>query len=79
MSNQLSDAVRSLERAKEKAVRRLEELDLERREVRASIKRLDSAIKSLSPAMTPQATTSTTGIQKAGLREGRREAAKNDN
>jgi len=47
MSSQLSDAVRSLQRAKDAAVKRLTEIDRERRELRRSLKSLDSALKAL--------------------------------
>ncbi len=48
MANKLTDAHRSLVRAKEAAKKRLEELDDERREVKASIKSLEAALKALS-------------------------------
>ena len=47
MSNQLSDAVRSLARAKDAAIKRLAEIDRERAELRKSLKSLDSALKAL--------------------------------
>jgi chromosome segregation ATPase len=47
MANKLTDAHRSLVRAKEAAKKRLEELDDERREIRASIKSLEAALKAL--------------------------------
>ena len=47
MANKLTDAHRSLVRAKEAAKKRLEELDDERREIKASIKSLDAALKAL--------------------------------
>lgn len=43
----LSDACRSLQRAKEAAMSRLEQLDEERREMKASLKSLDRALKAL--------------------------------
>jgi len=45
MAKHLSDARRSLVRAKEAANKRLEELEAERREVKASLKSLDAALK----------------------------------
>jgi len=47
MANKLADARRSLIRAQESAKKRLEELDNERREIRASLKSLDAALKAL--------------------------------
>lgn len=47
MANKLTDAHRSLVRAKEAAKKRLEELDDERHEIKASIKSLDAALKAL--------------------------------
>jgi prefoldin subunit 5 len=47
MSKQMSDARRSLERAKESAQARLQDLDNERREIKASLKSLDAALKAL--------------------------------
>ena len=43
----LNDARRSLQRAKESANKRLQELDEERREIRASLKSLDAALRAL--------------------------------
>lgn len=48
MANNLTDARRSLTRAKEAAIKRLAELDAERHEVKASIKSLNAALKVLS-------------------------------
>jgi hypothetical protein len=47
MANKIADARRSLIRAKESAEQRLVELDKERREIRASLRSLDAAIKAL--------------------------------
>ena len=47
MANKLSDARRSLLRAKESATKRLAELENERREIKASLKSLDAALKAL--------------------------------
>lgn len=47
MANKIADARRSLIRAKEAAEQRLVEIDEERREIRASLKSLDAAIKAL--------------------------------
>ncbi|MEZ6097843.1 MAG: hypothetical protein R3E01_02615 [Pirellulaceae bacterium] len=60
MANKLTDAHRSLVRAKEAAKKRLEELDDERREIKASIKSLEAALKALGrqnrrPAISPPA------------------------
>ncbi len=43
----LNEARRSLERAKESAKKRLQQLDEERREIKASLKSLDAALKAL--------------------------------
>jgi len=48
MANNLTDARRSLTRAKESANKRLEELEIERQDVKASIKSLDAALKVLA-------------------------------
>jgi len=48
MTNKLNDARRSLVRAKEAAETRLIELENERRETKASIKSLETAIKALA-------------------------------
>jgi hypothetical protein len=47
MANKIADARRSLIRAKEAAEQRLVEIDKERREIRASLKSLDAAIKAI--------------------------------
>ena len=47
MASRLSDARRSLQKAKESAQSRLVELDQERREIRTSLKSLDAALKAL--------------------------------
>ena len=47
MANKLADARQSLIRAREAAQKRLEELDNERREIRASLKSLDAALAAL--------------------------------
>lgn len=47
MANKLADARQSLLRAREAAQKRLEELDHERRETRASLKSLDAALAAL--------------------------------
>ena len=47
MANKLADARRSLVRAKESALERLRELENERREIKASLKTLDAALKAL--------------------------------
>ena len=43
----LNDARRSLERAKESALRRLEQIEEERREIKSSVKSLNAALKAL--------------------------------
>ncbi len=43
----LNDARRSLERAKESALGRLKQIEEERREIKASLKSLDAALKAL--------------------------------
>lgn len=47
MANKLSDAKQSLIRAQDAAHTRLEELDAERREIKASIRSLAAALKAL--------------------------------
>ena len=48
MAKNLSEARRALLRAQELAKRRLEELENERREIKASLKSLDAAMKALN-------------------------------
>ena len=55
MANKIADARRSLIRAKESAEQRLIEIDQERREIRASLKSLDAAIKALNGSNRRQA------------------------
>ena len=74
MTNQLTDAVRSLLRTKEKAETRLEEIDKERREIKASLKSLDSALRALgheqgSQSRSKAATTAEIGVLKLALPE----------
>jgi hypothetical protein len=47
MANRIADARRSLIRAREAAEQRLVEIENERREIRASMKSLDAALKAL--------------------------------
>ena len=47
MAKELTGARRSLERAKESAQARLQQLEQERREIKASLKSLDAALKAL--------------------------------
>lgn len=47
MAGKLNDARRSLQRAKDAAQSRLKELDTERRELRASIKQVNAALRAL--------------------------------
>ena len=54
MANNLNDARRSLERAKELANKRLIELDIERREIKSSLKSLDAALKVLDRSPAPK-------------------------
>ena len=54
MAKHLSDARRSLLRAKEAANKRLEELEAERREVKASLKSLDAALKLFARSSTKE-------------------------
>lgn len=66
MANKMADARRSLVRAKESATHRLTEIDQERRDVRASIKSLDAALKALGssgPNRTTQKPPPLTPIQ----------------
>ena len=55
MANKLADARRSLVRAQESARKRLADLDAERREIKASIKSLDAALKALEKSSRKQA------------------------
>lgn len=48
MAKCLNEARRSLERAKETAKKRLLELDIERRDIKVSLKSLDTALKALA-------------------------------
>jgi chromosome segregation ATPase len=48
MAHKLNDARRSLMRAKEAAEARLQEIEQERREIKASLKSLDAAMKALN-------------------------------
>lgn len=48
MANNLNDARKSLLKAKESAQARLEQIENERKEIKASIKSLDSALKALN-------------------------------
>ena len=57
MPIKLADARRSLIRAKDSAKKRLEELDIERREIKASLKSLDAALKALGRSNHTHATT----------------------
>lgn len=59
MADKLADARRSLQRAKEAATRRLTEIDVERKEIKASLKSLDAALKALG-ARKPIAKVKTT-------------------
>lgn len=54
MSYKLADARRSLVRAQEAAKKRLADLDAERREIKASIKSLDAALKALEKSSRKQ-------------------------
>ena len=47
MAHKLNDALRSLVRAKEAAEARLQEIEHERREIKASLRSLDAAMKAL--------------------------------
>lgn len=55
MANKIADARRSLIRAKESAEQRLVEINKERREIRASLKSLDAALKALGGSNKTQA------------------------
>ncbi len=48
MANKIADARRSLIRAKESAEQRLLEIENERRDIKASLKSLDAALKALA-------------------------------
>ncbi len=54
MANTMADARRSLVRAREAAEKRIFELDVERREIKASLKSLDAALKALERSKKPQ-------------------------
>ena len=55
MANKLADARRSLIRAQQSAKKRLEELENERREIKASLKSLAAALKALGKSHERQA------------------------
>lgn len=59
MTSKLTDARRSLVRAKQAAQERLQQIDAERREMRASIKSLDAALKALDKSKGQRRNTST--------------------
>ena len=63
MANKLADARRSLIRAKESAQERLQELENERREIRASLKSLDAALRALGRSNRSQADSRCSDIQ----------------
>ena len=48
MTRKLADAQRALEKTKATAQRRLDEIEVERAEIKASIKSIDAAIKALT-------------------------------
>jgi predicted ribosome quality control (RQC) complex YloA/Tae2 family protein len=54
MANKFADARRSLIRAKESAKQRLQEIENERREIKASMKSLEAALKALGRENQPQ-------------------------
>ena len=56
MANKLADARQSLIRARTAAEKRLQELDNERREIRASLKSLDAALRALGKSGRQQPT-----------------------
>ena len=56
MAKTITDARRSLERAKESALARLYQLDEERREIKSSLKSLDAALKALGRSNRPKDT-----------------------
>ncbi len=58
MPKNLNEARRSLERAKESAQKRLLELENERRDIKASVKSLDAALRALSRSDQRQSTDS---------------------
>lgn len=53
MANKMADARRSLIRAKEAAEQRISEIEEERREIKASLKSLDAALKALGRSGKP--------------------------
>ena len=60
MANKLADARRSLVRAQESAKKRLEDLEDERREIKASLKSVDAALKALEKSSCRRATSQPT-------------------
>ena len=68
MAHKLNDARRSLVRAKEAAEARLQEIEHERREIKASLKSLDAAMKALNgpSRRTAPRKRSTTSSEAAG-------------
>ena len=59
----LNDARRSLQRAKESAKQRLQQLDEERREIKSSLKSLNAALKALDGAKISRVTSSRATIE----------------
>ena len=59
MANKLADARQSPPRAQESTLRRLEELEGERREIKASLKSLAAALKALEKSKRKHATDQT--------------------
>lgn len=54
MANKLTDARRSLVRAKQAAQQRLEDIENEKREIKASLRSLEAALKALSKTTQPK-------------------------
>ena len=57
VANKLTDARRSLVRAKQAAQQRLEDIENEKREIKASLRSLEAALKALSKTTRPKAAT----------------------
>ena len=74
----LHDARRSLERAKEAANKRLEQLDIERRELKTSVKSLNAALKALDSSKSNRPSTKPSAIDFTPLGESNRTGSLNE-
>ena len=70
MANKLTDARRSLVRAKQAAQQRLEDLENEKREIKASLRSLEAALKALSKTGQPKRSPKQEDEERYGPDEG---------